>query len=184
MGAPLQSDAVSIGICAMARQVGIARAKQNRTRRQYTARTSPLPSMTALPTLRKIRNAAASGGSAGPALPRIYAGAAHVILAGVIAAALSIGNARATDAQALWEKHCIQCHGPDGRGLTKMGRKLNIRDLTAAKVQEEITDENMRRNIKNGVKDATGKVLMKPAENVTDVEIDALVRHVRTLKAR
>lgn len=108
----------------------------------------------------------------------------QLILAGALAAALPVGIAGAADVKALWEKHCTQCHGPDGRGGTKMGKKLKIRDLTDTRVQSEVTDEQMRRNIKEGVKDAAGKVRMKPAENVTDAEIEALVRHVRTLRSK
>lgn len=116
--------------------------------------------------------------------PRSLPSYARVLLAGVLAATLSIGIARAVDVKALWEKHCTQCHGPDGKGLTKMGKKLSIRNLTDAKVQAEVSDEQMRRNIKDGVKDATGKIRMKPAENVSDAEINALIGYVRTLKSK
>lgn len=116
--------------------------------------------------------------------PRPLASCHRVLLVGALAAAFSLGIARAVDVKALWEKHCTQCHGPDGKGLTKMGKKLSIRDLTDAKVQGEVSDEQMRRNIKDGVKDATGKIRMKPAENVSDAEISALVGYVRTLKSK
>jgi cytochrome c551/c552 len=106
------------------------------------------------------------------------------ILPAVLVAALSTGFAQAVDVKALWEKNCTQCHGPDGKGVTKMGRKLNIRDLTDPKVQANVTDEQMTKNIKEGVKDETGKVRMKPAENVNDNEIKALVNYVRKLKAQ
>jgi len=117
-------------------------------------------------------------------LQRSKSGPATVVIAGAVLAALSAGFAQAIDVKEVWEKHCIQCHGPDGKGQTKIGKKLNIRDLTDPKVQAEITDDKMRKNIKEGVKDAAGKTLMKPAENVTDAEINALVTHVRTLKAK
>lgn len=105
-------------------------------------------------------------------------------VAGAVLSAFSAGVAHAVDAKALWEKHCIQCHGADGKGLTKMGKKLNIRDLTDPKIQAEATDEKIRANIRDGVKDATGKIRMKPAENVTDAEITALINHVRKLSSK
>jgi hypothetical protein len=42
----------------------------------------------------------------------------------VIGVALLVVGAvsvRAADAKATWEKDCTKCHGPDGKGKTKMG---------------------------------------------------------------
>jgi mono/diheme cytochrome c family protein len=107
-----------------------------------------------------------------------------ILVAAGILAASSAGLAQALDVKTLWANNCAQCHGVDGKGLTKMGKKLKIRDLTDSKVQADLVDEQMQKNIKEGVKDATGKFRMKPAENVSDAEINALVNYVRTLKAR
>ena len=54
------------------------------------------------------------------------------LLALVLAtAALSTYGA---DAASNWKESCAKCHGEDGKGETKMGRKLSIADLTDAKV--------------------------------------------------
>ena len=90
--------------------------------------------------------------------------------------------ASAADVKENWEKTCAKCHGPDGKGETKMGQKLGIKDLTDAKVQGELKDDAAFKSIKEGIKDKDGKIKMKPAENLTDDEIKALVAHVRTLK--
>ena len=29
-----------------------------------------------------------------------------------------------------WEKDCQKCHGPDGKGGTKMGKKVEVKDYT------------------------------------------------------
>jgi cytochrome c551/c552 len=63
-----------------------------------------------------------------------------------------------------------------------MGQKLGIKDYSDAKVQAEIKDEEAFKVIKEGKKDKDGKVLMKPAEGVSDEEIKALVAHFRTFK--
>ena len=91
-------------------------------------------------------------------------------------------TARAADAKENWEKTCAKCHGADGKGETKMGQKLGIKDLTDAKVQGEFDDAKAAKSIKEGIKDKEGKIKMKPAENLTDDDIKALVAHVRTLK--
>ncbi|MBM3853154.1 MAG: cytochrome c [Verrucomicrobia bacterium] len=97
------------------------------------------------------------------------------------AAALAV-SALAASASANWQEHCAKCHGEDGKGQTKMGKKLGIADLTDAKVQAKITDEAAFKSIKEGLKDKDGKVQMKPIENVGDADIKALVAHVRSLK--
>ena len=91
-------------------------------------------------------------------------------------------TASAADAKETWEKTCAKCHGPDGKGDTKMGQKLGIKDLTDAKLQGELKDDQAFKAIKEGIKDNEGKIKMKPAEGLSDDEIKALVGHVRTLK--
>jgi cytochrome c553 len=91
-------------------------------------------------------------------------------------------SASAADVKENWEKVCGKCHGPDGKGDTKMGQKLGIKDLTDAKLQADLKDDQAFKAIKEGIKDSEGKIKMKPAENISDDEIKALVQYVRTLK--
>ena len=96
--------------------------------------------------------------------------------------AAALISASAADVKENWDKHCAKCHGPDGKGDTKMGKKLEIKDLTDAKIQAEFTDEQGAKSVKEGIKDKEGKIKMKPAEGLGDDEIKALIAHVRTLK--
>ena len=100
----------------------------------------------------------------------------------IAALALSAWTVRAADSDALFEKHCIKCHGADGKGETKMGKKVGAKDLTDAKLQAELKDDQAFKAIKEGLKDKEGKIQMKPIEGATDEEIKALVTHVRTFK--
>ena len=89
---------------------------------------------------------------------------------------------RAADAKANWDSNCAQCHGPDGKAGTKMGKMLNAKDLTDPKVQAGFTDAQATEAIKNGVKQG-GKTTMKAfGGKLSDDEIKALVAYVRTLK--
>lgn len=88
----------------------------------------------------------------------------------------------AGDAKALYEKDCAKCHGSDGKGETKMGKKLGARDYTDPKVQEALTDEAAFKATKEGLKDKEDKVLMKPTEGTSDDDIKALVSYMRTFK--
>jgi cytochrome c553 len=91
-------------------------------------------------------------------------------------------SARAADAKANWDSLCAKCHGAEGKGDTKMGQKLGVKDMTDAKVQADLKDEAATKNIKEGLKDADGKTLMKPFDTLSDDEVKALVQYVRTLK--
>jgi cytochrome c553 len=87
----------------------------------------------------------------------------------------------AADAKATYEKDCAKCHGSDGKGDTKMGKKLGAKDYTSAKVQSEMKDESATKAIKEGLKE-NGKTLMKPAEGLSDADIKGLVAYMRGLK--
>lgn len=89
----------------------------------------------------------------------------------------------AADAKSNWEDNCAKCHGADGRGDTKMGRKLDIANLTDAKVQAQFTDDQAFSAVKDGLKDKDGKTRMKAIEGLSDEEIKALVQYVRGLKS-
>ena len=96
-----------------------------------------------------------------------------------VTSALSMFGA---DAKANWDANCAQCHGKSGNADTKMGKTLNAKDLTDAKVQAGFSDAQATTAIKDGVKE-NGKVTMKAfGGKLSDDEIKALVAYVRTLK--
>ena len=91
-------------------------------------------------------------------------------------------SATAADAKAAYEKDCAKCHGADGKGETKMGKKMGAKDYTDAKVQAELKDDAAFKAIKEGLKDKDGKPLMKPAEGMSDEDIKGLVAYMRKFK--
>ncbi len=106
----------------------------------------------------------------------------------VLGAALLIAgavSARAADAKEIYEKDCAKCHGVDGKGKTKMGEKLGVKDYTDAKVQSEMKDDEMVKAIKEGVKEKdTDKTKMKAFNDLSDADVKALVAYVRAFKGK
>ena len=99
----------------------------------------------------------------------------------VAACAAMVMSASAADVKENWAKSCAKCHGADGKGDTKMGKKIDIKDFTDAKYQDSLKDADMIKAIKEGVKDGE-KIRMKAAEGLSDEEIKALVAYVRAFK--
>jgi cytochrome c553 len=104
-----------------------------------------------------------------------------IVIAAVVGFAAAM-TASAADAKETWTKTCAKCHGEDGKGQTKMGQKLSIKDYTDAKVQAAFTDDQAFKALKEGLKDKEDKTLMKPVEGLSDDEIKGLVAYVRAFK--
>ncbi len=90
--------------------------------------------------------------------------------------------AHCENAKSIFENKCASCHGQDGKGQTKLGQKLEIRDLTDPKVQESMKDEEMFKAIKEGIKKDDTTKMKAFGDKLTDEQIKALVAYVRSLK--
>jgi len=105
-----------------------------------------------------------------------------LIVIGVALLIVGAVSVRAADAKENWEKSCTKCHGPDGKGKTKMGEKLQVKDYAQAKVQEELKDDQMTKAIKEGVKDGDKTKMKAFGDALSDDEIKALVKFIRDFK--
>jgi mono/diheme cytochrome c family protein len=88
----------------------------------------------------------------------------------------------AADGKAIYEKECAKCHGADGKGQTAMGKRSGAKDYTDPKVQAELKDEAAIKAVKEGYKNKEGKIVMKPAEGLSDDDAKAVVAYMRTFK--
>ncbi len=104
------------------------------------------------------------------------------ILITVAACGAIVVSASAADVKENWDQKCKVCHGPDGKGDTKMGKKFEIKDLTDAKYQDSLKDDAMAKAIKDGVKDGDKTRMKAFGESLNDAEIKDLVAFVRKFK--
>jgi mono/diheme cytochrome c family protein len=91
-------------------------------------------------------------------------------------------TAQADEIKEIYAKECAKCHGDDGKGDTKMGKKLGAKDYTDAKVQAEMKDDVAFKSLKEGMKDKDDKTLMKPFDSLTDDQIKGLIKLMRGFK--
>ena len=100
----------------------------------------------------------------------------------IAACAAMLVSATAADVKETWDKECAKCHGPDGKGDTKMGKKIDIKDFTDTKYQDSLKDDAMAKAIKEGVKDGDKTRMKGFGETLSTDEIKALVEYVRKFK--
>lgn len=99
--------------------------------------------------------------------------------------AISKEDVLKVDAAAVWQAQCSSCHGRDGKGQTRVGRRAGAKDFTDHEYQKSFSDELAFHYTKTGLT-RDGRELMKPFgkglsedEGLTDAEIKALVGFLR-----
>ena len=77
----------------------------------------------------------------------------------IIAALVPIGAA-AFAPKEVWEAQCVGCHGTDGSGKTKEGKKRFINDFTDPSIQNKFSDTGLLKDLMLGVSDESDHVRM------------------------
>jgi mono/diheme cytochrome c family protein len=81
----------------------------------------------------------------------------------------------AKEGEQLWKTKCAMCHGPDGAAGTAMGKKLNMKPVTAPEIQKK-TDAELAAIV------TKGKDKMPPYDGkLTKEQIQQVVAYMRTL---
>lgn len=103
----------------------------------------------------------------------------HITL--LSAAMLIVAPAAFGDGAATYDKSCASCHGKDGKGDTKMGKKAGAKDYTTAEGQKWSDDEGVKA-ILEGVKDGDKQKMKGFTGKVTEAEAKELVAYIRKFK--
>lgn len=103
----------------------------------------------------------------------------HITLLSI--AALLASPAAFGDAAAIYAKSCASCHGKDGAGATKMGKKAGAKDYTTAEGQKWSDAEGVKA-ILDGVKDGDKTKMKGYTGKITEAEAKELVAYIRKFK--
>ena len=90
-------------------------------------------------------------------------------LAASVAVVLAL-PAAASEASDLFSTRCASCHGPDGKGKTKMGEKLGVPDLTTLKASPA--------EMEKAISDGKGKMMAYKGK-LTPEQIKAVSGYVK-----
>jgi mono/diheme cytochrome c family protein len=86
--------------------------------------------------------------------------------------------------EAIFQTRCFVCHGRQGKGdgPASTGLGATVRDLTTSSWQDTTSDETIQSVIRNGAQAVGGSAAMAPNRDLSDTQIQSLVRYIRGLK--
>ena len=102
------------------------------------------------------------------------------LLGSVLGCSAEIAGGRA-DGAAIFAEVCARCHGPAGVPPPSEVARLGVKPLTSDRVQRDLTDADIRRQILNG---SDNKQMPSFAGALSEAQVDAIVAHVRSLGGR
>jgi mono/diheme cytochrome c family protein len=95
-----------------------------------------------------------------------------------------INTADAQEGKTIFQTRCFVCHGREGKGNgpASTGLGATVRDLTDPSWQNSTSDETIRSVIRNGGQAAGGSIAVAPNRDLSDAQIQSLVRYIRQLR--
>lgn len=82
-----------------------------------------------------------------------------------------------------WSNLCAKCHGADGKGHTKIGSKLHVKDYTKDEFQAEFSDAALLKSILLGIEDEGHARMPSFKDKLSAAEAKELVAHIRKFKS-
>ena len=92
--------------------------------------------------------------------------------------------AAAQAGETIFQTRCFVCHGREGKGdgPASTGLGASVRDLTSPSWQDSTSDETIRSVIRNGAQAVGGSAAMMPNRDLSDAQIQSLVRYIRGIR--
>lgn len=82
------------------------------------------------------------------------------------------------DGPVVFREACVRCHGEGGAPSASLQAQLGVKDLTSPEAQQRLSDDDIRNQIRNG---SANKRMPGFGTALSDAQVEALVRHVRSL---
>ena len=84
----------------------------------------------------------------------------------------------------IFQTRCFVCHGREGKGdgPASTGLGASVRDLTSPAWQDSTSDETIGKVIRSGAAAVGGTAAMAPNPDLSDAQIQSLVRYIRGLR--
>ena len=92
---------------------------------------------------------------------------------------LAASTAFAASAVETWNDVCAKCHGADGKGQTKVGKKLHVLDYSDGAVQAKLKDADLAKAIAYGVKEGDKERMPAYRAELTDAETAEVIKVIR-----
>jgi mono/diheme cytochrome c family protein len=88
------------------------------------------------------------------------------------------------EGETIFQTRCFVCHGREGKGNgpASTGLGASVRDLTSPSWQDSTSDETIRSVIRNGAQAVGGSAAMTPNRDLSDAQIQSLVRYIRGIR--
>lgn len=92
--------------------------------------------------------------------------------------------ADAQEGEKIFQTRCFVCHGREGKGNgpASTGLGATVRDLTNVSWQDSTSDETIQSVVRNGAQAVGGSIAMAPNRDLSDAQIQSLVRYIRQLR--
>ncbi len=107
-----------------------------------------------------------------------------LVLLLVPSAAVAEGAGADEDTLKLYKSQCATCHGADGKGQTTPGKRAGAKDWTDGKTLEALNDAAIEKIVREGVKGDDGKQKMPAFKKLSDPQVDALVKVLRSFQKK
>ena len=88
------------------------------------------------------------------------------------------------EGERIFQTRCFVCHGREGKGNgpSSTGLGATVRDLTSSSWQDSTEDETIRSVVRNGAQAVGGSAAMMPNRDLSDAQIQSLVRYIREFR--
>lgn len=92
-------------------------------------------------------------------------------------------SANGPDGKIVYEKNCKMCHGVDGKSAKKTASVLKV-DLAKLDLTDKETNDKKDVELVKTVSDGNGKAMKGFKDKLTQEEITAVIKYIRSLEAQ